>query len=223
LIKLRGIERTYRGARGEVCALCGIDMDIAEGEMIAVTGASGSGKSTLMNIIGLLDSPTGGRYSFNGREVSHLTGREKADIRLRDIGFVFQSFRLLPRLTARENVELAMQYAGIDRDTRRKRSAELLRIVGLSDRMEHLPSELSGGQAQRVAIARALANSPRILLADQPTGNLDPARGREILELFQSLNEGGITVVLITHDPDAAAAAKRRIELKHGRIACGDI
>ena len=201
-----------------VTALADITMQAEEGEFIAITGSSGSGKSTLMNIIGCLDQPTSGRYMLAGTDVSRLTPAQKADVRCRMIGFVFQSFRLLERLTARENIELPMLYAGADKCARRKRADELLEIVGLRERAEHLPGELSGGQAQRVAIARSLVNRPRLLLADEPTGNLDPQMTGEILSLFRRLNGGGLTILLITHDAEAADSAKRRIVLQNGRM-----
>ena len=202
-------------------ALRGLSLSIAEGDFVSVLGPSGSGKSTLMHILGCLDQPTSGTYRLMGRDVSGLSADERARIRNEEIGFVFQSFHLLARASALENVELPMLYGAKrpGRETRRKQAAEALAAVGLSDRATHAPSQLSGGQQQRVAIARALANRPRVLLADEPTGNLDTSTGREILETFSRLNrERGLTVVMITHDRQVAQYASRSVEIRDGRI-----
>jgi putative ABC transport system ATP-binding protein len=201
-----------------VTALDGVSLSIFRGESIAIIGPSGSGKSTLMNILGGLDRPTRGRYRFEGDEVAHFSDDQLADFRNRRIGFVFQSFQLLPRLSALQNVELPMVYSGAAPRARRERAAELLERVGLGSRMGHRPNQLSGGQQQRVAIARSLANQPDLLLADEPTGALDSATGIEVLALFQKLNLEGLTVVLVTHDRGVADAARRRIAFRDGRV-----
>ena len=201
-----------------VTALDGVSLSIARGESIAIIGPSGSGKSTLMNILGGLDRPSRGRYRFEGDEVAHFSDDQLADFRNRRIGFVFQSFQLLPRLSALQNVELPMVYSGAAPRARRERAAELLERVGLGSRMGHRPNQLSGGQQQRVAIARSLANQPDLLLADETTGALDSATGIEVLALFQKLNTEGLTVVLVTHDRGVADAARRRIAFRDGRV-----
>ena len=201
----------------EVRALDGLDLTIKKGEYVAIMGPSGSGKSTLMNILGCLDTPSAGKYILNGNDVTLLDG-ELAQIRNREIGFVFQSFNLLPRYTALENVELPMMYAGISKDERRKRGMQALGEVGLQDRMDHLPNQLSGGQRQRVALARAMVNNPSIILADEPTGNLDSRTSYEIMELFGRVHRGGNTVIVVTHEDDIAAYAQRVITLKDGKI-----
>jgi putative ABC transport system ATP-binding protein len=201
----------------EVRALDGLDLKIRKGEYVAIMGPSGSGKSTLMNILGCLDTPSAGKYILNGNDVTLLDG-ELAQIRNKEIGFVFQSFNLLPRYTALENVELPMMYAGISKDERRKRGIQALGEVGLQERMDHLPNQLSGGQRQRVALARAMVNNPSIILADEPTGNLDSRTSYEIMELFGRVHRSGNTVIVVTHEDDIAAYAQRVITLKDGKI-----
>ncbi|MDP2891551.1 MAG: ABC transporter ATP-binding protein [Bacillota bacterium] len=219
MIEMDKITKIYDMGEEEVRALNGINLSIQEGEFISITGASGSGKSTLMNIIGCLDKPTGGSYRLDGSEVAELGDRELADIRGRKIGFIFQGFNLLPTLTALENVALPLVYQGVGGSGERKqRAKEALEQVGLGDRMRHLPSQLSGGQQQRVAIARALVTKPSIILADEPTGNLDSKTGAELLELFTKLNKQGHTLILITHELNIARHAKRRIRIMDGRI-----
>jgi putative ABC transport system ATP-binding protein len=219
MIELTDITKTYNMGAGEVRALDGVSLTIAEREFVAIIGPSGSGKSTLMNIIGCLDAADGGRYMLDGQDVSACSDRQLALVRNRKIGFIFQQFNLLPKLSAFENVELPLVYQGLGRHERHERTREALNSVGLADRSHHRPSELSGGQQQRVAIARALATRPAILLADEPTGNLDSRSGREILRLLQELHEKGNTIVLITHDPGIAKEAGRRVALSDGRIA----
>ncbi len=219
VIRISGITKTYRIGSTEVQALRGVDLDVDRGEMLAIMGASGSGKSTLMNVLGCLDSPTAGSYRLDGVRVDGLPPDALADIRNGKIGFVFQGFNLLPRTSALENVELPLLYArhGGRRDTRAA-AEEALTRVGLADRLHHEPNELSGGQQQRVAIARALVTRPAILLADEPTGNLDSITTLDVLALFQDLNEQGITVVIVTHEHDVARHARRVVELHDGRI-----
>jgi putative ABC transport system ATP-binding protein len=219
LIQLEGLAKVYRMGEMEVRALDGVDLVIETHEFVAIMGSSGSGKSTLMNVIGCLDRPTAGRYLLLGDEVSRLTRAERAEIRSRTLGFVFQSFNLLARTSALENVELPLVYAGVGTRERRRRAAEALGRVGLGDRSKHHPSQLSGGQQQRVAIARALVNNPRVILADEPTGNLDSRTRVEIMALFAELSASGITVVLVTHEPEVAACASRVITIRDGRIA----
>lgn len=218
MIQIEGLTKTYVMGEETVTALDGVSLSIARGESIAIIGPSGSGKSTLMNILGGLDRPSRGRYRFEGDEVARFSDDQLADFRNRRIGFVFQSFQLLPRLSALQNVELPMVYAGAAPRARRERAAELLERVGLGSRMGHRPNQLSGGQQQRVAIARSLANQPDLLLADEPTGALDSATGVEVLGLFQKLNTEGLTVVLVTHDRGVADAARRRIAFRDGRV-----
>jgi putative ABC transport system ATP-binding protein len=218
VIEARELTKVYGLRENRVEAVAGTNMNIESSEWIAIVGPSGSGKSTLMHLIGLLDRPTSGSYTLNGRDVSQLRGNELARARRDLIGFVFQSYNLLPRESALKNVELPMVYAGVGRKERRKRALGLLERVGLSERAHHRPPELSGGQMQRVAIARALVNGPVLLLADEPTGNLDTASGAEILDLFGELNASGVTVVVVTHDPEVAARAQRIVELRDGRI-----
>jgi len=219
VIRTAGLTRHYRPGATTVKALDGVDFDVRQGEMVAIMGASGSGKSTLMNILGCLDSPTSGTYELEGTRVDGMSRDRLADIRNRKIGFVFQVFNLLARTSALENVELPLLYDRSDRKLKtRKLAAEALARVGLAERVDHEPSELSGGQQQRVAIARALVSQPPILLADEPTGNLDSRTTVEILDLFRDLNRQGITILLVTHEDDVAAAARRVITLRDGRI-----
>ncbi|HEY6903110.1 MAG TPA: ABC transporter ATP-binding protein [Candidatus Acidoferrales bacterium] len=218
-IRLDGVHKTYDLGEIQVHALRGVSMQIYSGEFVAVMGASGSGKSTLMNILGCLDKPTRGRYFLDGKDVSGLTKAELARIRNHKIGFVFQQFNLLARTSALENVELPTIYAGVPIEERAKRAREALDRVGLSDRAGHFPSQLSGGQQQRVAIARALVNNPSLLLADEPTGNLDSRTSVEIMDILQTLNEQhGLTVVIVTHEPDIAQYAKRAVEFRDGKM-----
>ena len=218
LIAIRELRRFYQVGTEEVHALNGVDLDIAPNEYIAIMGPSGSGKSTLMNIIGCLDTPTGGSYQLKGVEISSLPDDELARIRNKEIGFVFQTFNLLARADALHNVELPLVYAGLRHEERRRRAREALELVGLGDRMKHRPNELSGGQRQRVAIARALVNHPSIILADEPTGNLDSATGEEIMAAFAHIWEQGNTVILVTHEADIAAHANRVVRMRDGRI-----
>jgi putative ABC transport system ATP-binding protein len=218
LIAAENLVKHYQMGEEVVHALDGVSFTISRGGYCAIVGPSGSGKSTLMNILGGLDTPTGGRITIDGADMSTLDDEGLATFRNRTIGFVFQSFNLLPRLTAAENVELPMIYAGVEPKTRRARAAELLARVGLGDRVGHRPTQLSGGQQQRVAIARALSGQPALLLADEPTGALDTHTGQEILNLFAQLNREGATVVLVTHDHEVAAATKRTIEMRDGHI-----
>ncbi|WP_293678220.1 ABC transporter ATP-binding protein [uncultured Phenylobacterium sp.] len=222
MIEIRDLKKVYIMGDEEVSALAGITLGISRGEYVAVIGPSGSGKSTLMNILGGLDRPTSGVYSFEGEEVGSFTDDQLADFRRRRIGFVFQSFQLLPRLTALQNVELPMVYAGLGASERRARASELLERVGLGARMGHKPTQLSGGQQQRVAIARSLANKPDLLLADEPTGALDTHTGEEVLKLFHELNRDGLTLAIVTHDPDVANEAHRRVSFRDGHIVSDD-
>ena len=217
LIGLESIVKVYRMGKVDVPALRGLTMSVSQGEMMAIVGASGSGKSTLLNVVGLLDRPTSGRYLFNGVDVSGLSDNQLAEMRNKELGFVFQDFNLLPRATALSNVELPLVYSHGSR-RRREQAAEALERVGLGGRTGHKPSELSGGEQQRVAIARALVNNPAIILADEPTGNLDTRSTSEIMAIFHALHQEGKTVVLITHEPDIAAQAQRTIRLQDGRI-----
>jgi putative ABC transport system ATP-binding protein len=221
LIKLRDIMKVYHMGGEDVVALKDIDLDVEVGEYLAIMGPSGSGKSTLMNVIGCLDVPSGGSYHLHGQEIATATEDELAAIRNREIGFVFQTFNLLPRATASKNVELPLIYAGVAPEERRERAAEVLAAVGLAKRGHHKPNEMSGGERQRVAIARALINRPSVILADEPTGNLDTKIGEEILEVFEGINEEGKTLVVVTHDPDVAARARRIIVLRDGQIIEG--
>jgi putative ABC transport system ATP-binding protein len=218
MIELSEITKTYRMGEVDFAVLSGVSLAVQSGELIAIMGPSGSGKSTLMNIIGCLDRPTSGIYRFENREISTMTDDELASVRNVKIGFVFQTFNLLPRFSALKNVEVPLIYSGVPARARRERAAPLLEKVGLGDRMQHKPTELSGGQQQRVAIARALVNNPPLLLADEPTGNLDSHSGEEILNILTRLNRQGVTIIIVTHDKDVAARCKRLINLKDGQI-----
>jgi putative ABC transport system ATP-binding protein len=219
LLRVEGLVREYRMGGETVAALSGVDLTIDRNEYVAIMGPSGSGKSTLMNILGCLDTPTRGTYWLAGQEVSRMSDLELARVRNKEIGFVFQTFNLLARATALKNVELPLVYAGVRAKERRERAVEALGRVGLADRVDHKPNELSGGQRQRVAVARALVTKPALLLADEPTGNLDSKTGEEVLRMFEQLHEGGQTIVVVTHDTDVAAHAQRRIVLRDGAIA----
>jgi putative ABC transport system ATP-binding protein len=222
VIEIENITKRYVMGDETVHALRGISLRIHRNEYIAIMGPSGSGKSTLMNMLGCLDTPTSGRYEFNGRNVAEMNDDELAEIRNREIGFVFQTFNLLPRSTSLRNVELPLIYAGIDPDTREEMAMHALREVGLGDRMLHKPNELSGGQRQRVAIARALVNNPSIILADEPTGNLDSKTGEEIMALLDTLYQRGNTIILVTHESDIARHARRTVHLRDGLIESDD-
>jgi putative ABC transport system ATP-binding protein len=218
IIRIRDLTRHYEMGTETVQALRGVSLDIGRNEYVAIMGPSGSGKSTMMNMIGCLDTPTGGEYWLNGQEVSKLTDDQLARVRNKEIGFVFQTFNLLPRATSLHNVELPLVYAGVSAKERRNRATAALRRVGLGDRMDHRPNELSGGQRQRVAIARALVNEPSILLADEPTGNLDSTTSEEIMQVFSELHRQGQTVIMVTHEADIAAHAERTVVLRDGRV-----
>lgn len=218
VIQIRGIIRDFKLGQETVHVLKGIDLDIERGEYLAIMGPSGSGKSTLMNLLGCLDTPTSGTYDLNGSDVSQMTDDELADIRNREIGFVFQTFNLLPRTTALDNVALPMVYAGISKKDRTTRAEEVLKNVGLADRMDHKPNQLSGGQRQRVAVGRALVNKPSIILADEPTGNLDSKTSLEIMQLLDDIHAAGNTVIVVTHEEEVAAHAHRIIRLRDGMI-----
>jgi putative ABC transport system ATP-binding protein len=219
LIQLQEVRRTYRMGNTDVHALDGVSVSFAAGSFWAIMGASGSGKSTMLNLLGCLDRPTGGRYLFEGEDISTKDDDGLSAIRLRSIGFIFQSFNLIPQLTVRENIELPLYYQGLNTDESARRATALAEQVGLADRLQHRPTELSGGQQQRVAIARALANQPRILLADEPTGNLDSHTGQQIMRFLQTLNEEhGMTVIMVTHEADIAAYAGARLHMRDGRM-----
>ncbi len=218
MIELSHITKTYRMGEVDITVLSDVSLSVKQGELIAIMGPSGSGKSTLMNIIGCLDRPTSGIYRFENREIDTMTDDELASVRNSKIGFVFQTFNLLPRFSALKNVEVPLIYSGVPAGTRRDRAIPLLEKVGLADRLHHRPTELSGGQQQRVAIARALVNNPPLLLADEPTGNLDSRSGEEILNIITGLNKQGVTVIIVTHDQNVSARCKRIINLKDGEI-----
>jgi putative ABC transport system ATP-binding protein len=218
VIELRGVTRVYSTGRLEVAALRGVDLDVWQGDFLAIVGPSGSGKSTLMNIIGCLDRPTAGSYRLGGTPIEQLTDDDLARVRGRAIGFVFQSFNLLPRTSALENVATPLLYQGVPRKERYARAAAALDRLGLGDRMEHEPSELSGGQQQRVAIARALVGEPALILADEPTGNLDSQSGADVITLLHELNDAGTTIVMITHDSDVAVQARRQVHVRDGML-----
>lgn len=217
-VKLANISKVYKMGDNDVVALNGVDLDIAEGEFVAIMGPSGSGKSTLMNILGCLDTPTTGSYLLDNEEVANLSEDVLAKIRNKKIGFVFQNFNLLSRISALENVALPLVYAGVSKTERINRAQELLKMVGLADWQHHMPNELSGGQRQRVAIARALVNNPKIIMADEPTGNLDTKSSVEIMAMFKELYKQGKTIILVTHEPDIAENAKRIITVRDGKI-----
>jgi putative ABC transport system ATP-binding protein len=218
LIELKDIRREYHLGGETVRALDGVSLNIEKGEWVAIIGQSGSGKSTLMNVIGCLDSPTSGEYLLEGKNVARMDDDELADVRNQKIGFIFQTFQLLPRETAQQNVELPLVYRGLAAKERKRKAREALEKVGLADRMHHKPNELSGGQRQRVAIARALAADPSLLLADEPTGNLDSSTGEEIIRLFDALHGSGHTIVLVTHEPKLAARCPRAVRLSDGKV-----
>jgi putative ABC transport system ATP-binding protein len=222
LISIEGLRKTYHIGTQQVHALDGLDLAIDVNEYVALMGPSGSGKSTLMNVLGCLDSPTAGSYHLNGQNVANLDEDALADIRNREIGFVFQTFNLLPRYSALENVALPLIYAGLSKRERLERAEEVLEMVGLQDRMVHKPNELSGGQRQRVAVARALVNRPAIILADEPTGNLDTATSMEIMNLFGEIQAAGNTVILVTHEEDIAECAHRIVRLRDGKVESGN-
>lgn len=223
IIHVENLRKIYDTGKIQVEALKGINFDVQENEFVAIMGASGSGKSTFMNILGCLDTVTHGKYELDGIDVSKMNSSELATIRNKKIGFVFQSFNLLPKIDILKNVELPMMYAGVGRSERKSRAEVALERVGLGERMDHKPNEISGGQKQRVAIARALVNNPKIILADEPTGNLDSKVGDEIMGFFTQLNNEGVTIVLVTHEPDIAAFAKRIVMFKDGNIISDEI
>jgi putative ABC transport system ATP-binding protein len=218
MIRLHGLTRCFRAGEQQVMGLDGLELEVRAGDYLAVMGPSGSGKSTLLNILGLLDAPDVGEYWLDGEPTAALSEVRRAELRSRTIGFVFQSYHLIPRLTALENIELPMLLAGLEPGLRRRRSGELVERLGLGDRLSHRPGELSGGQRQRVAIARAMVMQPALLLADEPTGNLDSRAGGEVISLLEELNSDGLTLILVTHDAEHAARARRQLRLRDGRI-----
>lgn len=218
MIDLKNVVKIYRTGGEELMALKHVDLHIAEGEFTSIMGPSGSGKSTMMNILGLLDRFDDGTYLLNGKDVTHLTDIESAKVRNQEIGFVFQSFNLMPRMTLLENIALPLVYAGVSKSERKKRALKALEQVGLADRVHHRPNAISGGQKQRVVIARAIVNDPVVLMADEPTGNLDSKTTMEIMKIFQDLNDNGTTVVMVTHEPDVAQYTKRIVSFKDGEI-----
>ena len=218
MIRLDELHKSYIMGTNEVRALDGVDMAFERGSFWAVMGPSGSGKSTLLNVLGCLDRPTSGRYLLEGQDVSHLSDDELSDIRLRSLGFVFQSFNLIPQLTVRENIELPLYYLGWEADVSAARAVELAAMVGLETRLDHRPTELSGGQQQRVAVARSLANDPAVILADEPTGNLDTATGEQIMALLGELHSQGKTIIMVTHEFDIAAHASHQLHMRDGRV-----
>jgi putative ABC transport system ATP-binding protein len=222
MIDMKSIRKVYSMGKVEVAALKGVDLVVGENEFISIMGPSGSGKSTLMNLMGCLDTPTSGEYFLDGQKVESLSPNELAEIRNKKVGFVFQNFNLLPYATAFENVEVPLIFGGVPTKKRKQRAMELLGRVGLADRADHKPTELSGGEMQRVAIARALVNNPRLILADEPTGNLDSGSGAEIIKLFEELGKQGHTIIVITHDKEIARRTQRIIKLKDGMIADGN-
>ena len=218
VVLLEDVHKEYQMGAETVRALDGVSMSFARGTFCAIMGPSGSGKSTMLNLLGCLDRPTSGRYLLAGHDVSVMDDNALSELRLRELGFIFQSFNLIPQLTVRENIELPLFYLGWDAVRCEKHALELAAQVGLADRVQHRPTELSGGQQQRVAIARALANDPKILLADEPTGNLDTATGEQVMALLQELNQSGKTVIMVTHEPEVAAYARRRVHMRDGKI-----
>lgn len=223
MIKAQGIRKVYKNGKIEVEALKGVDLFVKKGEFVSIMGASGSGKSTMMNILGCLDTMTSGKYFLDGEDISKINGNKLAYIRNKKIGFVFQSFNLLPKLTAIQNVELPMIYGGVKPKERHEKALEAMKKVGLGERINHKPNEMSGGQRQRVAIARSLVNDPAIILADEPTGNLDSKSSVEIIEIFQKLNSDGATIVMVTHEPDIAAYTKRIVKFTDGIIISDEL
>ena len=219
MIKVEGVTKVYEVGTQKIMAVAGVDIEIAANEYLSIMGPSGSGKSTLMNILGCLDTPTSGLYTLNGQEVSNLSDDELAYIRNKEIGFVFQTFNLLPRATALQNVELPLIYGGCSPDERHERASKALDAVGLSDRITHRPNELSGGQRQRVAIARAMVNNPSIILADEPTGNLDSSTGKEIMNIFNEIHNAGNTIIMVTHEEYIAKYSRRIVRLLDGLIS----
>jgi len=218
LVRLEDVGKVYHMGTAQVLALVGVTLSIREGDFLAIMGPSGSGKSTMLNLLGCLDRPTSGRYFLKGHNVGEMDDNHLSDLRLRELGFIFQSFNLIPQLTVQENIELPLYYLGWEAEASRERAVELAEMVGLADRLQHRPMELSGGQQQRVAIARSLVNDPAVILADEPTGNLDSATGMQIIELLTDLNRRGKTIVMVTHEPDLAACAQRRLHMLDGRV-----